>query len=78
MLREHRLNTETFRLKRPQENPLWATSHITQLHKLQSWQVCVCEAATHVIINNPVELKDRGEHCRLFVYYVCVCVRLRA
>lgn len=24
--------------------------------------VCVCKAATRVIINNPVELKDRGEH----------------
>lgn len=29
--------------------------------------VCVCEAAKRVIINNPVELKDRGEHWQALV-----------
>lgn len=34
------------------------------------------EAATRGIINNPVELKDGGEHWQACVY-VCACMRLK-
>lgn len=36
--------------------------------------MCVCEAAARVIINNPVELKDRGEQC----VHVCACMHVKA
>ena len=39
--------------------------------------MCVCEATTRVIINNPVELKDRGEQCvKTWYGYMSSCRQL--